>query len=73
MSYAVLFLSSCWLNLGACGSVVVKEYATHRKVAGSITDEVIFLNLPNPSGPGVYLASNRNEYQKHKNNNDSGE
>jgi hypothetical protein len=30
-----------------------------------------FLNLPNPSGstsPGVYSASNRNEYQKHKNN-----
>jgi hypothetical protein len=24
-------------------------------------------------GPGVYLASNRNEYQKHKNNNISGE
>jgi hypothetical protein len=32
--------------------------------------------LPNPSGrigPGVYSASNRNEYQKHKNNNVSGE
>jgi hypothetical protein len=29
----------------------------------------ILFNLPNPScrlGPGVYLASNRNEYQKHK-------
>jgi hypothetical protein len=24
--------------------------ATNRKVAGSIPDEVIFLNLPNPSG-----------------------
>jgi hypothetical protein len=24
-------------------------------------------------GPGVYSASNRNEYQKHKNNNVSGE
>jgi hypothetical protein len=35
-----------------------------------------FLNLPNPSvctGPGVYSASNRSEYQKHKNNNVSGE
>jgi hypothetical protein len=30
-----------------------------------------FLNLPNPSG--VYSASNRNEYQKHKNNNVSGD
>jgi hypothetical protein len=30
-----------------------------------------FLNLPNPTaalGPGVYSASNRNEYQKHRNN-----
>jgi hypothetical protein len=29
-----------------------------------------FNNLPNPSaalGPGVYPASNRNEYQRHKN------
>jgi hypothetical protein len=43
-----------------------------RKIAGSIPDEVIFLNLPNPSGPGVYSASNRNEYQKHKNNSVSG-
>jgi hypothetical protein len=36
----------------------------------------ILNNLPNPSvriGPGVYSASNRNEYQKHKNNNVSGE
>jgi hypothetical protein len=29
--------------------------------------------LPASLGPGVYLASNRNEYQKHKNNNVSGE
>jgi hypothetical protein len=26
------------------------HYATDRKVAGSISDEVIFKNLPNPSG-----------------------
>jgi hypothetical protein len=26
------------------------EYATNRKVAGSIPDYVNFLNLPNPSG-----------------------
>jgi hypothetical protein len=26
------------------------------------------LNLPVALGPGVYSASNRNEYQKHKNN-----
>jgi hypothetical protein len=45
-------------------------------VAGSIPDEVIFFfNLPYfPAalGPGVYSASNRNEYQKHKNNNVMG-
>jgi hypothetical protein len=27
-----------------------RHYATNRKVAGSILDEVIFLNLSNPSG-----------------------
>jgi hypothetical protein len=45
--------------------------AINRKAVGSIPDEVnfyIYLIL----GPGVYSASNRNEYQKHKNNNDSG-
>jgi hypothetical protein len=52
------------------------HYATNRKVAGSIPDEVIFqiyLILPAGLGPGVYSASNRSEYQKHKNNNVSGE
>jgi hypothetical protein len=47
-----------------------------RKVEGSIPDEVIFkiyLILPAALGPGVYSASNRNEYQKQKNNNVSGE
>jgi hypothetical protein len=29
--------------------------------------------LPAALGPEVYSASNRNEYQKHKNNNVSGE
>jgi hypothetical protein len=47
------------------------------KVVVSINDEVIllkiYLSLPAALGPGVYLASNRNEYQKHKNNNVSGE
>jgi hypothetical protein len=48
----------------------------NRKVASLITDEVIFfliyLILPAALGPGVYSASNRNEYQKLKNNNVSG-
>jgi hypothetical protein len=48
----------------------------NRKVAGSINDEVnfkIYLILPATLGPLIYSASNRNEYQKHKNNNVSGE
>jgi hypothetical protein len=32
-----------------------------------------YLILPAALGPGVYSISNRNEYQKHKNNNVSGE
>jgi hypothetical protein len=54
----------------------LRHYATNRKVAGSIPDEVnflIYLILSATLGPGVYSASNRNEYQKHKNNNVSGE
>jgi hypothetical protein len=49
----------------------LRHYATSRKVAGSIPDEVIFeiyLIHPAALGLGVYSASNRNEYQKHKNN-----
>jgi hypothetical protein len=49
-----------------------KEFNLHielRKVAGSIPDEVIEffsidLILPAALGPGVYSASNRNEYQE---------
>jgi hypothetical protein len=33
----------------------------------------LYLILPAALGPGVYSASNKNEYQKHKNNNVSGE
>jgi hypothetical protein len=36
-------------------------------------DFKIYLILPVALGPGVYSASNRNEYQKHKTNNVSGE
>jgi hypothetical protein len=47
------------------------QYATSRKVAGSIPDEVIFsiyLILPAPLGPVVYSIFDRNENQKQKNN-----
>jgi hypothetical protein len=46
-------------------------YATSRKVAGSRPVEVneffsVYLILPAALGPGVYSASNRNEYQQQK-------
>jgi hypothetical protein len=51
----------------------LRHYATSQKVAGSRLDEVIelfsiYLNLSAALRPGIYSASNRNEYQKQKNN-----
>jgi hypothetical protein len=52
----------------------VRHYATSLKVAGSRTDELnelfflIYLILPAAIGLVVHSASNRNEYQKQKNN-----
>jgi hypothetical protein len=48
------------------------HYATSQKVAGSRPDEMnefssIYLILQASLGPGVYLARNKNEYQKQKN------
>jgi hypothetical protein len=40
---------------------------------GSIPDEVNVPNFPSALGPGVYSASNRNDFQKQKNNYVSGE
>jgi hypothetical protein len=54
----------------ARGNVVVKALCYKRKVASSIPDEVNFsFNLIHPAflRPGVHFATNRNEYQKHKN------
>jgi hypothetical protein len=50
----------------------LRHYATSWKFAGSTPDEMneffsIYLILPAALGPGVYSASNRNEYQKQKN------
>jgi hypothetical protein len=56
--------------MGACGRVRLRHYAENSKVVGSIPVEVIFsiyLILPGALGPGVYSATNRHEYQKHKN------
>jgi hypothetical protein len=51
----------------------LRHCATSWKVAGSRPDEVnyffsIYLILPAALGPGVYSASDINEYQKQKNN-----
>jgi hypothetical protein len=54
----------------------LKHYATNWNDVGSRPDEVnfsIYLILPAALCPGDYSASNINEYQKHKNNNVSGE
>jgi hypothetical protein len=54
----------------------LRDYTASMKVGGSRPDEVnssIYLFLPAALGPGVHSASNRNEYQKHKNYNVSGE
>jgi hypothetical protein len=54
--------------MGRAHAVVqwLMHYSASRKVAGSIF--AIFFNLPNSSVPGVYSTSNRNVYQKQKNN-----
>jgi hypothetical protein len=52
------------------------RHSAINQVEGLISDEVIFsiyLILPAALGPGVHSASNRNEYQKHKSNDVSGE
>jgi hypothetical protein len=58
-------------QMGAHGSVVVKALSYKLEGRGIDTRSGEFLNLPNPSR--IYSVSNRNEYQKLKNNNVSGE
>jgi hypothetical protein len=53
--------------------VVKAHFATSRKVVGSTPDEVneffsIYLILPVALGPEIHSASNKNEYQKQKDN-----
>jgi hypothetical protein len=64
------------MMLEARGSVVVKELCYKPEGRGFDSRGgffFIYLILPAALGTGVYSASNRNEYQKHKNNNVSGE
>jgi hypothetical protein len=62
---------------GERGIVMVKALCYKREDRGLKLNDVIFfliyLILPAALGPEVYSASNRNEYQKHKKNNFSGE
>jgi hypothetical protein len=45
------------------------HYAASQEVAGSRPDEANeFFHFSDALGPGAYPASNRNEYQKQKNN-----
>jgi hypothetical protein len=58
---------------GARGSIVVKALCYKPEGRGFVTRwgewfVSIYLILPTALGPGVYSASNRNEYQKHKSN-----
>jgi hypothetical protein len=57
---------------GTHGSVVVKALCYKPEVRDPMRRIIfffsIYLNIPTALGPGVYSASNRNEYQKQKNN-----
>jgi hypothetical protein len=67
-------LSTCEISPSlACGIILVKALCCKSDGHGLETrsDECIFticLILPTALGPGVYSASNRNEYQRQKNN-----
>jgi hypothetical protein len=68
-----VILRSLQLPQGTRGSVVVKALCYKPEGHGFGTRwgdwfSSIYLFLPVALGPGVYSASNRNEYQKHKNN-----
>jgi hypothetical protein len=61
--------------IGARGMVVFKALCYEPDGGGFDSrwgDFLIYLILPAALGHGVYSASNRNEYQEHKNNNVSG-
>jgi hypothetical protein len=75
-SYEALLVynfSYCSHRLGARGSIVIKALCYKPESRGFETRWCewflsIYLILPAALGPGVYSVSNRNEYQKHKNN-----
>jgi hypothetical protein len=69
----LLLLLLLLLLLGVFSSIMVKALCYKPEGRGFETRWgewflSIYLILPVPIGPGVYSASNRNEYQKHKSN-----
>jgi hypothetical protein len=65
--YVLSLLSLSWHEVAQW----LRHYATSLKFAGPRPEEVnvffsIYLILPAALGPGVYSASNRNEYEKQK-------
>jgi hypothetical protein len=61
------------MEVDSCKYKFNYNYAASREVAGSRSDEVntffsVYLILPAALGSGVYSTSNRNKYQKQKNN-----
>jgi hypothetical protein len=63
---------------GPFGSVVVRVLCYKPEGCGFETrcyERIfsIYLIIPVALGPGIHSACNRNEYQKHENNNVSGE
>jgi hypothetical protein len=69
------FIEPFYQAIGARGSVVVKALCYKPEGRGFDSDEVNFeiCLILAALGPGVYSASNRNEYQKQTNNNVSWE
>jgi hypothetical protein len=51
----------------------VQKETRNEKSCKELIVHYLSIRFPAELGPGVYSASNRSEYQKHKNNNISGE
>jgi hypothetical protein len=73
IDFNVMYFLFCMCFMGHVVAQWLRHYATILKVVGWRPDEVnesisIYLILPATLGPGVFPASNRNEYQKQKNN-----
>jgi hypothetical protein len=68
--YYFIIIDITILLAGSAVAYWFRKYVTSREVAGSRVVIIfsVYLILPAALGPAVYSASNRNEYQKQKNN-----